>query len=660
MTGQIGFAPLIPPLWLAALAALAAILSLTALILRARGGLIRLAGFMLLLAILAGPNWRETTSKPLPDIALVLVDDSQSMQIGQRQALTTQAIASLRQSAGATQLVIAGIPPAPDGGTAITPALNASLASIPPAQRAGIILITDGQISDASSLPELPSLTALLTAKAPETDRELRLINPPAFGLVGQTQTIRFQVLDHGTKDTGAQIPVTIAADGRILSTMPVTIGQPASFALPITRAGATTITLAAPPLAGAITALNTQAGFSLTGIRKHLNILLISGSPSPGERAWRVLLKSDPAVQLIHFTILRTPGEPVDAAPGDLALVPFPVQALFETDLQKFDLIILDGFSAGDLLSPTYLGNIARYVTHGGALLAEIGPEFAGPGSLAFTPLGSILPASPAAPGTLTAPFTPTVTGLGARHPVTAPFANQTLPPWYRMQAANISTGDVLMTGAAGNPLLILSSAGQGRVAMLLADQLWLWTRGFGHTGPALPLLRRIVYWLLREPELEPETLSATLDGTALHITRHTIGPTNPGDATITGPNGKTIIAPLANTGPGDFTATRPVPPEPGLWRVAEGGLTAAAARQYANAQEFQDLAATTAKLRGHAQNIIWLGATPPPPLPSLITPRHATQITGTTQIPLLPPLPCLIFALLLLAGAWWREIGA
>ena len=49
--------------------------------------------------------------------------------------------------------------------------------------------------------------------------------------------------------------------------------------------------------------------------MRDRLKVLLISGEPHAGERAWRSLLKSDPSVDLVHITILRPP-EKLDGTP--------------------------------------------------------------------------------------------------------------------------------------------------------------------------------------------------------------------------------------------------------------------------------------------------------------------------------------------------------
>jgi hypothetical protein len=189
-----------------------------------------------------------------------------------------------------------------------------------------------------------------------------------------------------------------------------------------------------------------------------------------------------------------------------------------------------------------------------------------------------------------------------------------------------------------------------------LLSDQFWLWTRGGIHDGPALPFLRRIVHWLLREPALEAESLAAQRMGNTLTITRQTLSPTNPGPATITAPDGTTSTITLTQTAPGRFTASAPAP-QSGVWKIQNGNFTAYAAVDVENTLEYENLAATAAILHPIASNIIWLGQSETPPLSSLLQPRHASAVTGSRNMPLLPPLPTMLGALLLLAAAWWRE---
>jgi hypothetical protein len=651
------FSPLLPWPAFIALAIAATLIALWGLAARSRGAPLRLAGFVLLLLALAGPSLLIRTVASLPNIALVLLDQSQSMQIGQRLAQQAHALAALRRTAGATQLRVVTVPPAVAGGTSLSAAAAAAIATISPDQLAGIIAITDGDVADIPAVPQGVPFSALLTAKGEETDRELHVINAPSYGLVGQNAPFTFAVRDHGA--TGqAPATVTVMEDNMPVATLPVSLDTEVTIPIPVRHAGPILVTASVTPLPGAVTDLNTSTAFTLTGIHKRLNILLISGFPDQGERAWRVLLRSDPTVQSVHFTILRTPREAIDADEHDLALVPFPVRELFEQDIGKFDLIILDGFDSQGVLPAPYLANISTYVENGGALLAEVGPEFAADNSLAVSPLGDSLPATPTAPGTLTETFTPTISDIGARDPVTAPFvADAPLAPWFRMETAHATNGQVLMTGAENNPLLILADTGKGRTGLLLSDQLWLWTRAAPHAGPALPLLRRIVHWLLREPSLEAESLTAQITGNTLTVTRQTLSPANPGAATIMTADGQRVTLPLTADGPGHYTGTITVPAAPGVVKIENAGLTAFAASSPQNPKEFENLATTARIVAPTAKTIVWLGQTPDPSLPSLLTPRHATQTLSTSRAPLLPPVPTLALALLLTAAAWWRE---
>ena len=99
----------------------------------------------------------------------------------------------------------------------------------------------------------------------------------------------------------------------------------------------------------------------SINGVRDRLRVLLVSGEPHPGERTWRNLLKSDSAVDLVHFTILRPP-EKQDVVPVfELSLIAFPTRELFVEKIDEFDLIIFDRYRRRGILPNAYFDNIAR-----------------------------------------------------------------------------------------------------------------------------------------------------------------------------------------------------------------------------------------------------------------------------------------------------------
>ena len=79
-------------------------------------------------------------------------------------------------------------------------------------------------------------------------------------------------------------------------------------------------------------------------------------------------------------------------------------------------------------------------------------------------------------------------------------------------------------MQGPDDKPLLVLSREGEGRVALLLSDHIWLWARGYEGGGPHLDLLRRLSHWLMKEPDLEEEALRLIVRGRDLTVQRQTM----------------------------------------------------------------------------------------------------------------------------------------
>jgi len=241
--------------------------------------------------------------------------------------------------------------------------------------------------------------------------------------------------------------------------------------------------------------------------VRDRLRVLLVSGEPHAGERVWRNLLKSDAAVDLVHFTILRPP-EKQDGVPVDeLALIAFPTRELFVEKIVEFDLIIFDRYRMRGILPMEYIDNVVSYVRGGGTVLVAAGPEFGAVDSLWRSPLAEILPVAPTAQ-VIEEPFRPALTELGRRHPVTEGL--EALAPeggwgrWFRLAEVELLRGQVAMSGPGDRPLLVLDRVDAGRIAVLASDQAWLWGRGFEGGGPQLELMKRLAQWMLKEPELE------------------------------------------------------------------------------------------------------------------------------------------------------------
>ena len=679
------FDPAIPPWLFAALALLCAVALAIALWRQARGTLWRLLAFAAVLLWLAGPRLVEETREILPDIGLLVIDETASMSVGERIRLAQAAQARIEEQARGLpglELRTVSVPESGAEGTRLVGAIERALADIPRARLAGVVAITDGQVHDIPAGNKLDStpLHVLIPAAGEQTDRRIRIIEAPGYGIVGKPVVIRLAVEDLGAPSAGRAARLTIRRDGEPARVESVPVGVEHSVEVPITRAGPTVVELTADPLPGEVSALNNRAVVAINGVRDRLRVLLVSGEPHAGERTWRRLLKADPAVDLVHFTILRPP-EKDDLTPlNELALIAFPVRELFQVKIREFDLIILDRFQNRGILPAVYLRNIADYVRGGGALLLSVGPEFSGPASLALSPLGSVLPARPAASGAVVeGAFRPLVTPLGSRHPVTAGLAGwraQGEPgwgPWYRRIEADVQHGDALLSGAQGEPLLLLNHVDEGRVALLLSDQIWLWSRGHMGGGPQAELLRRVAHWLMKEPELEETALTARAEHGLLAVERRSTDEAPAGEVTVIDPEGGRQALALAATRPGravgQVAATRP-----GVWQVSDGERTAYAAAGAANPPEIADLRATATKLAPLAQasggSVHWLDPAGAPELRRTepgrqqaggswigLQRRRDHVVTGIAATPLLPPWLALPLILGLVALAWRRE---
>ena len=687
------FAPLLP-LWLiAALAALCALVIGLGLWRRAPGTLWRSLAFITMLLWLAGPQLVQETRQGRPDVALLVLDRTASMQIGDRAALVEKARAAIAQDVAGhhselADLELRTIEVAGDGatGTRLFAAIDHALADIEPSRLAGVIMATDGQVHDIpATMPSGVPLHVLLAAKGEETDRRVRIVSAPGYGIVGKSVTLRAVVEDLGNSPglLGSRTTtLTIRHDGEAPRQIPVQIGREQDVEIPVTRAGPGVVELSADPLPGAVSQRNRRAVVTVEGVRDRLRVMLISGEPHQGERTWRRLLKADPSVDLVHFTILRPP-EKDDLTPiNELALIAFPVRELFQVKIKEFDLIILDRFTNRGLLPAPYMRNIADYVRGGGALLVSAGPEFEGLGSPATTPIGSVLPARPVDErnqGVIEREFRPIVTATGLRHPITEALpgwqasGQPSWGPWFRALAATGVKGDVLMSLPDGQPLLITDHVGEGRVGLLLSDQIWLWSRGVQGGGPQAELLRRVAHWLMKEPELEESALTAHVDSGTLTVERRSISGLAPPPVAVTDPDGKHSTLALSETGPGRFSG-RMAAESPGVWQANDGEHTAFAAAGEADPLEFADLRVTAEHLaplaRASGGSVHFLDPNGSPLLRRVEAGRATTAsdrielplrnnhiVTGVAALPFFPPAVALPLILGLALLAWRRE---
>jgi hypothetical protein len=469
---------------------------------------------------------------------------------------------------------------------------------VPPERVAGAFMITDGRVHDVpaevGALGFAAPLHALITGTPDERDRRVVLVAAPRFGIVGQQQTVSFRVEDTGVPAGRAQ--VKISRDGETLDQRTVTAGQTVEVQIGIPHAGPNIVEIEASPLERELTTINNRAVVSIDGVRDKLRVLLVSGEPHSGERTWRNLLKSDANVDLVHFTILRPP-EKQDGTPiNELSLIAFPTRELFQQKINEFQLIIFDRYARQGVLPIIYFDNIAKYVRDGGAVLVAAGPDYASQTSIWRTPLDQILPAEPTGRMTET-PFRATLTDAGRRHPVTRGLEGGNDDPphwsrWFRLVDTKTANGTTVLQGPDAKPLLLLSREGEGRVALLLSDHIWLWARGYEGGGPHLDLLRRLSHWLMKQPDLEEEALRLIVRGRELTVQRQTMADAV-APVTLTAPSGATRTLTLTSSEPGVWKSAVQAN-ELGLWRATDGKLTALVNVGPANPREFSEVTST------------------------------------------------------------------
>ncbi|MGL3604902.1 hypothetical protein ACSV9I_00160 [Rhizobium sp. G187] len=685
----IEFSPFIPWAIIAVLAVLAIAISGLGFLRGVRGTAIRLGASFAVLAALANPLLMQEEREPLTTIVPVIVDRSQSQEIAGRAAQTDKALEGLRERLARFPNLEPRIVEVADPGDTDTPstrlfeALTTATTDVPPARIGGAIFVTDGQVHDlpgeGQTLGFDAPLHALVTGKSGEFDRRIEIIRAPRFGIVDEEQELTFRVFDDGTA-SGQPADVSVKMNGEDLGTVPATPGAETAFAFRVPRGGNNVLEFSVAGTPGEVTDVNNRAIHLIEGIRQNLRVLLVSGEPHAGERAWRNLLKSDASVDLVHFTILRPP-EKQDGTPiNELSLIAFPTRELFVEKINDFDLIIFDRYQHRGVLPILYYDYIAEYVKNGGALLIAAGPEHAGQDSIALTPLASVLPATPTGE-VHQAGFFPRLSDQGKRHPVTRGLDGSAVEPpqwgrWFRSVEVTGEAGETVMTADGDRPLLVLNRAEQGRVAMLLSDQGWLWARGFEGGGPHVSLYRRIAHWLMKEPELEEEALKARAVGRALEVTRQTIGDA-PGEATITAPSGETQTLALTEIQPGLYRGERRMT-ETGLFTVTNGDFSTLVHVGAVDAPEFRAMVSTTESLQPIARESRGLtarlddgndGIRLPDILPvrgevrvaddrrMLIRLTDETVLKGVNTLPLFAGFGGLGILLLAVSAMWWRE---
>jgi hypothetical protein len=674
---RLGFDPLIPWVALWTLAGAAAVLWGIYIYCRGKSWLFRALALTVLAVALANPLWIEEQREPLKDIVAVVMDRSESMNFRGRTETAQAAYDQLRRAIEEDEnleLRVAETDPGADG-TDMYIALQSAMSDAPRDRIAGVVMITDGQIHDipenTSDSGQFGPIHAMIVGGEDEIDRNIEIQQAPSFSIVDQRVEMRIKVND--PTEERVRVGVTINGEARPDQTVPV--GEPTMISFTLRQRGENLVVLSVDGIPNELTLANNLASARISGVQDRLRVLLITGEPHAGARVWRDLLKSDPAVDLVHFTILRPPEKGENTRNDEMALIQFPKAKLFREKLDEFDLVIFDHELRPAVLEEAYLDRVARYVERGGALLIASGPPYPGAYILYNTPLGGVLPGR-ATGEMVDGKFTPQLTDLGKRHSVTATLSTEGWGPWMRYMKMEAGQAEALMQTPNGAPLLLLNRVGQGRVASVMSDQLWLWARGYEGGGPYAELIRRTAHWLMKEPELEEELLEIEASASPeLKATLQTMSD-SPAKLSVQGPDGVKTEYDWSLISPGHYQTSLPAP-QLGLYRATSGKLSAVTLRGPTHPREYLDLRATADKVQplvaATQGGVFRLGADGTPNMPSLrrvgeqgpaadpnwfgLRERGAYAVRATESTTLLPGVVGMLLACLFMMLAWRRE---
>ena len=493
MNWSIDFAPMLPAAVLLGRGSRSPSCSSALLLFRrTRGALLRAAATRRRCSLaLANPTLREEERESLANIAIVVVDESTSQTLGRpaRRRPPPSAPTSKPSSARSPICRSRWVPSSRPTARRLVrhapvrrPQQGAGQhAARPPRRR------HHDDRRPGARRAEVGRRARLRCAGARAADRRARRVRPPHRGPQGAALRHRRPVARHRDRRArdrphaaapASAVTLKVRREGRPDETRHgAEIGRTVTIQMPFPHAGQNILEVELETAPGELTPANNRVVVAAEGVRENLRVLLVSGEPHAGERTWRNLLKSDAAVDLVHFTILRPP-EKQDGTPiNQLSLIAFPTRELFSEKINDFDLIIFDRYQHRGILQLLYYDNIARYVKSTAArcwsppatttpaassLFAHAAVAgAAGDRRPAACSSSRSRPSSPATAASIPSRAgLPGSDGRAARsRPGAAGSARSRCGP---------SAAARVMNGAEDQPLLVLDRKGKGRVALL------------------------------------------------------------------------------------------------------------------------------------------------------------------------------------------------
>lgn len=424
-----------------------------------------------------------------------------------------------------------------------------------------VVVISDGRLSapgagdvthDALGRFGVPLHTVKVETRAPK-DAAIRSVQAAGAAVAHQPLALRIEVGCSGGLACNS-LPVTVyelvsGAERSVLASGEAKVEEGigrVELEVTLDRAGARVLEVAidAPP--DDELPENNSRLLTFSVARDRVRLLHLAGRPTYDVRALRRWLKSDEAVDVVAFFILRESNHGEDdphAGESELALIEFPVNELFTVHLRSFDAIILQDIDAIRYKLAQHLPALASYVEAGGGLIMVGGPSSFAGGNYARTPLDAVLPVEQVASTESydPAPFVPAYTAAGREAPITRGLRDLVGEDLPTMHGANLlgapRPGAIvlweharLQVAGGRMPILALGEAGDGRSIALAVDDTH--QLAFGQFAAKVAgrsygaLWDGLLGWLMRDPRYEAARVELAHDcvsgeKTALQVKR-------------------------------------------------------------------------------------------------------------------------------------------
>jgi uncharacterized membrane protein len=261
-----------------------------------------------------------------------------------------------------------------------------------------LVVLTDSELKWDAPLSSLPVQWVHLPNPTEDTDLAVRPSQPEQPFFEGSENHVHVEVF---TRGISGDVPLGIYSPLGLIKTVTVPGGkQWERMEVTLTQQDTAKLTrgmpllFSFPKLQQEKNHQNNEAVLFPLWAPHKIRILHVSGSPSTDTYYVRRWLKSQPNFEVISFYILKDTSDDNSVPQDELSLIPFPVDKLFGTELDRFQVVILQNFEWSYFLNGELIRRLKSYLQSGGhGVLMMGGPRAFKPIDMNNPDLQALLP---------------------------------------------------------------------------------------------------------------------------------------------------------------------------------------------------------------------------------------------------------------------------